>query len=197
MIERLAYMMTDRMEEEKLLGKEMKDEYVYALINIMERGITLASIFCMSLFFKQIISMGLFLIFFLSLRKRTGGYHAEKFWQCYLETLATCMAIIYLCPVLEKHMKIVYMLLAGSIVLISIVGTVNHPNMELNAWELLESKKAARYLVGLESVSLVAAVILNVRNIYICYMSGAIILCALLLVIAKMIKQEVSKSEKE
>lgn len=108
MIERLAYMMTDQMEEENLLVKEMKDEYVYALINIMERGITLASIFCVSLFFKQIISMGFFLIFFLSLRKRTGGYHAEKFWQCYLETVATCMVIIFLSPVVEEHMGHIY-----------------------------------------------------------------------------------------
>lgn len=189
--------MTDQMEEENLLVKEMKDEYVYALINIMERGITLASIFCVSLFFKQIISMGFFLIFFLSLRKRTGGYHAEKFWQCYLETVATCMVIIFLSPVVEEHMKMLYILLAGSVVLIGIVGTVNHPNMALNSQELLESKKASRCLVGLESVILVSAVILNVRNIYICYMSEAIILCALLLIIAKMIKQEVSESGKE
>ena len=61
------------------------------------------------------------------------------------------MVIIFLSPVVEEHMKMLYILLAGSVVLIGIVGTVNHPNMALNSQELLESKKASRCLVGLES----------------------------------------------
>lgn len=162
MVERLASLIIGQMEKEKLMEQRREEEYVYAFVTITEKWITVASVMGISFMFKQFIPEVLFLMFFLALRKRTGGYHAEKFWQCYLETLTTCVVIICICPTLVTHMSIIYVLLVCSIILIGVIGSVNHPNMAMDVLELAESKKAARCMVVLECMILFIAIIINV-----------------------------------
>lgn len=197
MVEMIANAIVDQMEKEKLLNADMREHYLYALITTIERWITIFSILCIAVIFKRVVPIILFLAFFLSLRKRTGGYHANSFFQCYLGTLVISIAVIHICPLFVNHMYVVYVLLVCSIVAIALIGTVNHPNLAMDCIELQESKKAARYLLGLECMVLIAAIALDISELFICYMSIAIILCAFLLCLAKILKQEVRLHEKE
>lgn len=197
MVERIANAIVDQMEKENLLYSGMKEHYLYALITTIEKWVTIISILCIGVIFKQVVPMMLFLAFFLSLRKRTGGFHADSFLKCYLGTMVISVAIIHVCPVLVNHMYAIYVLLACSVLVTAIIGTVNHPNLAMNCIELRESKKAARYLLGLECMILLAAIALNISELFICYMSVAIILCAFLLCLAKILKQEVYLHEEE
>lgn len=197
MVEKIANAIVDQMEKEKILHSEMREHYLYALITTIEKWITVTSILCIGMIFKQVIPMVLFLIFFLSLRKRTGGYHANSFCQCYLGTLIISTGVIQVCPILVNHMPAVYVLLVCSIVVIALIGAVNHPNLALDCIELQELKKAARYLLGLESMIIVAIIAFDICELFVCYMSVAIILCAFLLCLAKFLKQEVGLNEKE
>lgn len=191
MVEMIANAIVDQMEEEKILHTEMREHYLYALITTIEKWITIVSILCIGVIFKQVVPVMLFLTFFLSLRKRTGGYHANTFLQCYLGTLIISIGVVHVCPILVNYMYAIYVLLVCSIVAIALIGTVNHPNLSMNCIELQESKKAARYLLGLECMILLVAIVFKVNQLFICYMSVAIILCAFLLCLAKILKQEV------
>lgn len=71
------------------------------------------------------------------------------------------------------------------------MGTINHPNMDMNKSELDESKKAARLSLLMEVMILVVLVYLEADILYIGYMSIAVILCAFLMCLARIIKQEV------
>ncbi len=197
MVERIANAIVDQMEEKRILQSEMKEHYLYALITTIEKWLTIISILCIGVVFKQIIPMMLFLAFFLSLRKRTGGYHANSFLQCYLGTLIISIGVVHVCPILVNYMYAVYVLLVCSIVVIALIGTINHPNLAMDCIELQESKKAARYLLGLECMILAAAISIEICELFICYMSVAIVLCAFLLCLAKILKQEVCLNEKE
>lgn len=86
------------------------------------------------------------------------------------------------------------MLLLGMIAIL-IIGTVNHPNMNMNLEELTESKKAARVTVLLEGSIILGCVLLNADTMFVSYMAIAVILCAVLLCIAKILKQEVKADE--
>ena len=86
--------------------------------------------------------------------------------------------------------------MALSVIFIEIVGTVNHPNMKMNPEELMESKKAARIIGLLEGSIICSCILLGVDRIFISYMAIAVILCAALLCIAKIRKQEVKEDEK-
>ena len=94
-------------------------------------------------------------------------------------------------------MWVVYGLLIGSIILICLIGTVNHPNLDMDHYELRQSNKSARILLCLESSVIIAADSLGICKVWICYMAIAIILCAFLLCLAKILKQEVQHYEKE
>lgn len=80
---------------------------------------------------------------------------------------------------------------------IGIIGTVNHPNMHMNTEELSESKKEARIIVLLEASIIWCCVQLGADMIFISYMAIAVILCAALLYIAKVLKQEVKEDEED
>lgn len=191
MIEKMALKIVNQMELEKIIKKSSCEYYEYALISMVEHVITVGTMLILGLIFRQFLPTVCFMVFFLSLRKRTGGFHANRFWQCYLGTVTFYIAIMQIVPILCRNQTVMYGLLFFAILLICIMGTINHPNMDMSKSELQESKKAARLLVLMEAMVVVALVYLNADLLYIGYISMAIILCAFLMSLAKIIKQEV------
>lgn len=191
MIEKMALRIINQMESEKIISKSSCEYYEYALIGMVEHTIAVGTMLLLGLIFRQFISTICFIVFFLSLRKRTGGFHAEKFWQCYLGTVIIFSAVIQVVPVFCRNPAVMYAMLFSSIILICIMGTINHPNIDMNKSELQESKKAARLVVLMEVMIIAVLVYLEVDILYIGYMSVAVILCAFLMCLAKIIKQEV------
>ena len=191
MIEKMALKIVNQMETEKIISKSSCEYYEYALIGMVEHVITIGTMLILGLLFKQFFHTICFIVFFLSLRKRTGGFHANKFSQCYLGTVIFYIAIMQIVPILCEKPTVMYGLLFLSMLLICIMGTINHPNMDMSKSELRESKKAARLLILMEVMIIAVLVYLNVDLLYIGYMSVAVILCAFLMCLAKIIKQEV------
>ncbi len=191
MIEKMAIKIINQMEIEKIISKSSCEYYEYALIGMVEHAITVGTMVLLGLIFRQFLSTICFIVFFLSLRKRTGGFHANKFWQCYLGTVITYIVVMQIVPMLCINPTIMYGMLFFAITLICIIGTINHPNIDMSKSELQESKKAARLVVLMEVMIIAVLVYLKADILYIGYMSVAIILCAFLMCLAKIIKQEV------
>ena len=191
MIEKMVLNLVSQMELKKMIDKVDSEYYEYALVTMAERTITAGTLLLIGLFFNQFIPTICFLVFFFSLRKRTGGYHADKFWQCYLMTSIIYVAIIQAAAVLSEKPFIVYVMLSFAVLVIGVIGTVNHPNMDMDKHELQESKKAARLCVLMEALVIAALIALKVSGLYVSYLSLAIILCAFSLCVAKVMKQEV------
>ncbi len=191
MVEKIVMELVAQMEDRKIIEKSSRDYYEYVLVTLAEHIIGVGTMLIIGMLFKQFISTVIFLAFFLSLRKRTGGYHADKFWQCYLLTIITYIAIIQLAPVLSQKKVIMYAILLFAVLVIEVIGTVNHPNIDMNKDELQENKKSARLLVLMETAIIVLLITLGINQLYVSYMSIAIILCSFLMCLAKIIKQEV------
>lgn len=191
MIEKMALKLVDQMEKEKIISKSSCKYYEYALISVAEHAITIGTMLLLGFIFRQFLPTICFMVSFFSLRRRTGGFHANKFWQCYLGTVITYIAVIQVVPVLCINQIIMYGMLFLAIILICIMGTINHPNIDISKSELQESKKAARLVVIMEVMIIVVLAYLKANILYIGYMSVAVILCALLMCLAKIIKQEV------
>ena len=185
MVKNIVNAIVEQMEKENLLNIEMKEYFTYSIAMIIEKWITIISVLFVGGIFKQTVQMMLFLFFFLLLRKRTGGYHASSFLHCYIETIIISIVVIHMCLISARYMMVIYLLVICSI------GVVNHPNLALDYVEVNESKKAARCILAIESIIIVLLIVLDVCRLCVCYMSASIILCALLLGLAKIIKQEV------
>jgi len=191
MVEKMVMKLVTQMEERKIIEKSSRDYYEYVLITLAEHIIAVGTMLIIGMLFNQFIATIIFLVFFLSLRKRTGGYHADKFWQCYLVTVIIYISIIQAATVLSETPIAVYVMLSLAVLVIGVIGTVNHPNMDMDKDELQEAKKAARLCVLMEASVIVALIALKINELYVSYMSLAVILCASLLCVAKIMKQEV------
>lgn len=193
MIEKIVMNMVGQMIEERLIDKDQEDYYVYAIITRTEQLITVGTILFISWFANEFVPTLFFLLFFLSLRKRTGGYHFKSFIQCYIGTIVIYIAMIKLNVIILNYTNVLFIILLLSICLVGLVGTVNHPNIHMNKAELSDSKKAARILVMLEGGIIFFLFLMDANITCITYMSTAVILCAILLCMAKITRQEVNK----
>lgn len=195
MVEKIANELVGQMTEANLIEKDMADRYIYVSITWIEKIITIGTILLISVMNQRFLQTVFFLVFFLELRKRTGGYHLDKFYKCYLATIVSYLAIVIISASLAEYPQWLFGMLVLAIVWIEVIGTVNHPNMHMNSEEFTESKKSARIIVLLEGSIILGCVLLEADMIYISYMALAVILCAVLLCIAKIIKQEVKENE--
>ena len=191
MVEEMVLKLVNQMEMKKMIEKSDRDYYEYVLIMMIERIIAIGSLLIISVIFTQFLPTVVFLTFFLSLRKRTGGYHADKFWQCYLLTIITYIGVVRVAPALSENPHMMYILLFFAVLVIEVFGTVNHPNINLDKNELRETKKAARLLVLIEIGIIAVLIMLKMNQLYVSYMSIAIIMCSFFMCLAKIIKQEV------
>lgn len=167
--------------------------YVYVFICWIEKFITVGSIIVISLMFHKLLPTIFFLVFFLELRKRTGGYHLDKFYRCYLASIVSYLVIVIISEKLSEHPQWLFAIVLLAITGIGLIGTANHPNMHMTSDELMESKKSARTIVLLEGCIILGCVLLDADMVYVSYMAIAVILCAALLCIAKIFKQEVKE----
>lgn len=195
MIEKIAIDLVDQMTETKLIHKDMAERYIYVEICWMEKFITIGTIILISIAVEKFLPTLFFLIFFLGLRKRTGGYHLDKFYQCYLASVLSYLVILGISTSLVGYPQLILGMLLFAMSVIGIIGTVNHPNMHMDSAELAESKKEARIILLLEGSIIYCCVLLGAHLIFISYMAIAVILCAALLCIAKILKQEVKENE--
>lgn len=195
MIEKIAIDLVDQMTETKLIHKDMAERYIYVAICWMEKFITIGTIILISIAVEKFLPTLFFLLFFLGLRKRTGGYHLDKFYQCYLASVLSYLAILGISTSLVGYPQLILGMLLFAMSVIGIIGTVNHPNMHMDSAQLAESKKEARIILLLEGSIIYCCVLLGADLIFISYMAIAVILCAALLCIAKILKQEVKENE--
>lgn len=192
MVEEVVLNLVNQMEAKKMIEESSREYYEYALVIMAERIIAVGTMLIIGMIYKQVLQTVAFLIFFLSLRKRTGGYHADKFWQCFLLTIMSYIGGIQMASVLSENPHIMYALLFLAVLVVEVVGTVNHPNIDLDENELRETKKIARLLVLIETGVIIVLAVLKMNQLYVSYMSIAIILCSSLMCLAKIIKQEVN-----
>ncbi len=195
MIEKIAIDLVDQMTETKLIHKDMAERYIYVAICWMEKFITIGTIILISIAVEKFLPTLFFLLFFLGLRKRTGGYHLDKFHQCYLASVLSYLVILGISTSLVGYPQLILGMLLFAMSVIGIIGTVNHPNMHMDSAQLAESKKEARIILLLEGSIIYCCVLLGADLIFISYMAIAVILCAALLCIAKILKQEVKENE--
>lgn len=195
MIEKKISNLVNSLERADLIEKSQREEYEYALLTLTESIIATVTLLIIGFLFRQPAGTVIFLIFFFSLRKRTGGYHADSFLMCYLETAATFVCVLFVAKFFSGNQLLMYILLVLAAGTIAVVGTVNHPNMDMDQGELRESKKRARLVLSFELAVIIVVSVSGQGSLYLGYMSTAIVLCSLLLILAKITKQEVKGNE--
>lgn len=192
MIHNFAGNLADTMVKKDILNFEKRDYYAYSLEVMIEKIITYSILIMISIFMHVVIPTIFFMVFFFSLRERTGGYHLNSFFSCLIGTLVIYISMItVISTFLMTNLNVMFVLLLISSVIIMYIGNINHENLNLSEEEVRDCKASARFIVVVEVICIVSGVILDINRLCIVYQSLAIIMCAILLFVAKMIKQEV------
>ena len=176
-----------------IITPAMRRYYEYAIEIMAEKLLSLISMCVIAIWLGKLVPAVLFLEFFLLLRRHTGGYHADSFILCYIESLAIYTVILLFGDSIASYPVLVLGALCISFVLIMFVGTINHPKMNFSVSELMESKKSARYVLVLETLIILSLNAMGASESCLGFMSWGIILCAISIVVAKITKQEVAK----
>jgi accessory gene regulator B len=197
-IHNIALKITNYLVKNGACNYQKEDLYVYGIEIIIEKIITFSILMIMAVYTNITIPSALFIIFFLALRRYTGGFHANSYFGCLFSTVAIYLICSHiLMPVLMKEVNYVLFGVIISSIIIYLFAPINHPNMNLNPNEIKILKRKAEFVLLLELGLIAMAFYLGIFTVYIIFSSMGIILCAVLLIVAKIIRQEVRENEKQ
>lgn len=189
---KVAQRIVELLVNHKFLNRRRKEEYVYVVEILLEKTITFGTLIILSFLFSNVLQTIVFLFTFMNMRGRTGGFHMSSYKGCWLSTVILYIVLVYIIIPFFSGMGLYsYLLFTAAITIIFIISTVNHPNMRLSDLEYTEAKKVARLTSGLHWILITVLFFEVPNNIYILWAMVADIVCSILLVVAKSIKQEV------
>ena len=178
--------------EKNFLDINRKDEYIYVIETSLEKFLSYTFILAIAVLTGSLLQSIIFLVLFINIRGKTGGFHMNTYVKCLVSTIVLYLLLSsVVIPVLFNYYTASYFIFCYSILCIIFIATINHPNMNMSEREFKEKKKVARLEVFIHWQFISVLYITLPRNDYILYAMSADILCAILMIVAKIKKQEV------
>lgn len=184
--------LVDKLIKEKIIEEAENELYVFAFVTRVEQLSVMLIIGVIAIKFQVLFQTLVFGVFFHSLRTHAGGYHTNTYTRCFIGSIV--IFLIFVCigyPFLITNISIMYGLLIVSILVLEIIGAVNHPNVGWNQKEYSTSKRITRITVVIETAIISVVDLLGGNKSYVVFMSFGIILSALLLFVGKYLRMEV------
>lgn len=186
----LAQKITANLINRNLLSDDRKDEYVYVIETSLEKLISYAFILTIAVLTGTLVQSIIFLVLFVSIRGRTGGFHMNTYFKCLISTIVLYLLLsVIIIPALVANYVTAYIIFCISILCIILIASVNHPNMDMSKSEFEGAKKASRLNAFIHWSIITTVYFALPQNDYTVYAMSADILCSLLLILAKIKKQ--------
>lgn len=180
----------DELVKRDILDEYCRDEYVYAVTIRAEKIVTYSILFFIAILCDKFVSGMIYSLSFMLLRQTTGGFHAKSYAGCLIgTTLLFVISIEVFAPFLGKHSEMEGIFLLLSILCILRYAPVNHPNMGLSKSEQEAHRRKSWLTVLIEVFFICLSKILKIGCYQ--YISTGIITCAVFILLAKLIRQEV------
>lgn len=192
-MDKLVTKLVDEMLMEKILADRNRDLYIYTLQMIFEKVIGYVAIISLALLFRIFLPTILFILFFGSVRKYSGGFHFDHFLSCFIMSVAVYIVmskLIY--PILPAYsiVSLVWVIFAGVIILA--IGAINNANIHWTRIEFKETKELSRYVTLIEGGVIICMFFLNCKSIYLWFMSFGVFLASFFLIV-EALKEKIQK----
>lgn len=193
---RIAIQLTEWFIKNDIVNKSERDASIYSWEIILGKMLTNIMLLAISMIQKNTLQTLLYMFSFFSLRGYTGGFHAKRRSTCCAVTLAAYFIVCkWYVPILESDAKLFFLTMVVSVFSIIMFAPLNHPNLCLNKKEMKLCKKTARQILAFWWVIANLFRILKIIPEYNSYLTAGIGVDAGLLILGKIRKQEVRKSE--
>ncbi|MBR1742838.1 MAG: accessory gene regulator B family protein, partial [Lachnospiraceae bacterium] len=157
MIEKLVLAMSSN----NLIEDSESEYMMYAMSLLFEKIVSIISILLIGICMNSFVEIILFLIFFSSLRKYTGGYHLNSFLKCYICSMIITIGIILFADYIVMKDAVMLSVVFVSEVVILMIGAVNHPNMQWDRNEEQQSRNRARFVEITEGMVIFFCILLG------------------------------------
>lgn len=145
----------------KELAKSSEPEkepiYIYGLELIISTVIGLIAILIISVALSNIRSGILFIFVFVPLRLFTGGYHAATYYQCFIITNISYMAVLILKNMLWNKLPFgiwLCLFICVSVYIIKNAPAIN-VHQPINKYKQMQSKRMTRYILAADGIWIV------------------------------------------
>lgn len=198
MIHRVSVRMTLYMIRKGVGDENRYAWYVYGLEIILGKILNYSLFLLFGLCTGKLAHTLVFLLFFVLLRRFTGGYHLNKDWLCTLCSLAMLAVSLpasrYLAgaPFLSACFFV-----GGSAAVVFLLAPVNHPNLSLTDKELAHNRHWARLLFCIEGLAVLLCKGFGFFPEMTAMACMALAFVSITIVLSKVTKQEVQKHEPE
>ena len=169
--------------------------YVYSIERRLLELVSTITMCIVGGFIFDVKSSLIFIVVFKFLRSYTGGYHFQNSNMCLLFSAIIMLLAIYLSHILLTLTAITTFLTLFSTVTILYLAPVNHPNL---SWNEKEYEYAHRQMVIRLCFILLCIVLFNtfaISSFYYNLLSISLFFVSLTVILAKLLKQEVTTYE--
>ena len=127
-----------------VIADKDREIYQYHIICAHEIILVVLSMTGVALYLHEVIHVWAFIACFFLVRNRTGGFHFDSFWKCYLGTVGMEIFVIYLVQFSANVTAVIDILCLCMFCVIIRIGAMNHINMNYSEEEFIAIKKKAR-----------------------------------------------------
>ena len=186
----------DYLIRKNVLEQEEREDSIYGLTLLSEKIIAYAVLISIAFLVGKPVAGIVFAVSFMALRQMTGGYHVESFIGCLTGSALTLfIALEVAAPMTQKYFMWALVIFLLACVCIWLWAPVNHPNLCLSIEEQRSYRIWSRYGLGIECVLIGLGYFLRMR--WQRYIMIAIIFCAVYIITAKAMGQEVKGYEEK
>lgn len=93
-MEKIANRIAQMLVRERIIDNSMLEIYQYGLVRMLELGGAVLTSLLICLGIGMVKEGIIFLAFFIPLRSYLGGFHLQKYWQCYIMSCLTLLAVL-------------------------------------------------------------------------------------------------------
>lgn len=197
MLHKIACKLTNLVLKYEQGDAEDKEIYIYGFEVIVGKGITYIILILLGIVLGGILEMIIFISFAMLLRGYTGGYHLNNSLGCIVSTVTVSIISTFIAKSIDIQIAsiLIPFLLILSMICIFVLAPINHPNLQLTNQERKKCRSFSRRYLVLELIFVLLLLICNTEESIVISACLSIIFVAITMIIAKIIKQEVTYNE--
>ncbi len=150
MLTLISRKITLKLIKSKIISKNEENDYVYGYEMIFATLLNMLLILCLGFIFKKEILSLIYLLVFISLRVKTGGYHAKGYGSCFLFSILVFLFFLICVTCFTGKENILYIMLmyVFSILVFYKYSPIINKNKVLDEEQIKKSRKDLFKLVS-------------------------------------------------
>lgn len=179
-MEKIAEKLAKRLVRENLISESMVEIYQYGIVRLLEIGGAVLTGFLICLSMGMLKEGILFFLFFIPLRSYLGGFHMEKYWQCYIMSCFTLFVVLVITKMVSLDVRV-----SAGLVIAASIGI----GLEA-AWERKKGGNRVYTLI----VWVVLALLLAVAGVCVVWKQSSILVLLCCVAVIVLVSKAVSRT---